>query len=325
MLDDIPPSLQETARLQHGVCSARQLLDAGLTRDALAFRVERGRWQRLYRGVYATYSGQPGRQAQLWAAILVACPGAMLSYGTAAEVSGLTDRQSGLIHLTVPSDRRIARPPGIAVHYSSRASQKVHPARLPAQTRVEETVLDLASVARGLDEAVAWVTRALGQRLTSQEKLRAAMQARAKMRWRTELAALLHPESAGIHSVLEWRYHRDVELPHGLPAGSRQARFRSSSHNAYRDRLYEAYLTVVELDGRAAHPDGERWLDIRRDNAAAAGGITTLRYGWLDVTQRPCLVAAEVATALAARGFSGAHPCSARCPVGRAGQCRPSA
>ena len=89
--------------------------------------------------------------------------------------------------------------------------------------------------------------------------------------------------------------------------------------SAYFDRFYEAYLVVVELDGRATHTLDTRWDDIRRDNATSASGILTLRYGWPDVTGRPCEVAAEVALTLAKRGFTGARPCSPGCPVGRDG------
>ena len=147
--------------------------------------------------------------------------------------------------------------------------------------------------------------------------MRAALTERQRIRWRGELTELLSPDAAGLHSVLEVRYHRDVERPHGLPGGSRQARFRVGSRNAFRDRIYEQYLTVVELDGRATHTIDRRWDDIRRDNATSAGGILTLRYGWFDVTKRPCQVAAEVAQALATRGYRGAKPCSSGCPVGR--------
>jgi hypothetical protein len=203
------------------------------------------------------------------------------------------------------------------VHYSARTDQALHPVLLPPQTRIEETVLDLASSARDLDSAVHWVTRGLGRRLTTQDRLRHALDQRPRFRWRQELTALLSPEAEGLHSVLEYRYHRGVELPHSLPRGARQARFQVAGRSAYRDRLYPEYLTVVELDGRAAHPGDERWTDIRRDNATSAGGILTLRYGWLDVTSQPCRVAAEVAQALAASGFRGARPCSPGCPVGR--------
>jgi hypothetical protein len=283
----------------------------------LSGRVSQGHWQRLHRGIYATFSGEPGREAVLWAAILWAGPGAMLSHQTAAELARITDRRSQLIHVTIPSERRIATAAGIAIHFSARANKALHPALLPPQTRIEETVLDLAGAASSVDDACAWVARAIGSRRTTQAKLRQAMELRSKMRWRPELTELLSADAAGLHSLLELRYHRDVERPHGLPGGIRQVRFRAGEHNEYRDLLYRAYLTAIELDGRLAHPGDERWTDIRRDNAAAADGIVTLRYGWPDVTKRPCQVAAEVDQVLAGRGFTGARPCSSGCPVGR--------
>jgi very-short-patch-repair endonuclease len=73
----------------------------------------------------------------------------------------------------------------------------------------------------------------------------------------------------------------------------------------YQDVRYERYRLIVELDGRAAHPEQQRWRDIRRDNASAAEGCVTLRYSWFDVTQRTCAVAAEVGGVLRSRGWAG--------------------
>src|SRR6185437_5072730 len=148
------------------------------------------------------------------------------SYTTAAEVAGLIDAPSELIHLTVSESRRVSRIPGIVVHRSRLAELERHPAATPPQTRIEHTVLDLAGAATRLDDACGWVTRALGRRLTTQERLRAALDQRRRLRWRGDLAELLSAELAGVNSVLEHRYVRDVERPHGLPPGTRQARVR---------------------------------------------------------------------------------------------------
>ena len=102
---------------------------------------------------------------------------------------------------------------------------------------------------------------------------------------------------------------------HRLPRGARQARARSGRRAVYRDILYDGYAVAVELDGQAAHPGDGRWRDIHRDNAAAADGIVTLRYGWLDVSQHPCLVAAQVAAVLSQRGHPAGQPCRPGCPV----------
>jgi hypothetical protein len=314
---DLPQELRELAEDQRGVVSRAQVLSLGISADAIAARLHRGSWQRLYPGVYAAFSGEPGRPAQLWAAVLTAGPGAMLSHLTAAELDRITDAPSSLIHLTVPSSRRVSKQPGLRIHLSHRAAIAVHPARTPPRTRVEETVIDLWDTAGCPDDAVAWVARSIGRRLTTQAKLREAMQARCKLHWRQLLADALSEEAAGLHSILEHRYVRGVERPHGLPTGRRQARARRGDKVEYRDTLYEDYGLVVELDGRLAHPDDARWTDIQRDNAAAAAGLATLRYGWLPITTGPCQVAAEVAKVLTARGYIGARPCSIGCPVGR--------
>ncbi len=83
----VPDTLRDVAALQDGVLTAAQLVEAGVTNETLSSRVRLGHWQRLYRGVYATFSGELGREAKLWAAVLACGPGAILSHQTAAEVS----------------------------------------------------------------------------------------------------------------------------------------------------------------------------------------------------------------------------------------------
>jgi hypothetical protein len=314
---ELPPSLRDAAEYQRGVVTSSQVTGSGLSRRAVLWRLRTGRWQRLHRGVYATFSGEPSREATLWAAVLYAGSGAVLSHRTAAELARLVDEPSDLLHVSIPADRRVSPSPGLALHISRRAREAVHPARLPPQTRIEETVLDLADAARIIDDAVGWITRALGRRLTTQARLRDALAQRPRIRWRHELTELLSPDLAGLMSALERRYHGHVERRHGLPAGTRQARALRDGRTEYRDVLYEKFATCVELDGRLAHPSETRWRDIRRDNAVAADGGVTLRYGWLDVAARACQTAAEVDRTLRRRGFAGGRPCGPACPVGR--------
>jgi hypothetical protein len=322
MTRDLPHQLSELAQCQAGVLTRAQAMRGGLTTGIIESLHASGRWQRLQFGVYATFSGPLPRQAVLWGAVLRAGPGALLSYQSAAELDHLIDEPADRIHLTIPLSRRVEPMPGILVHRSGRAGQARHPVLAPPRTRIEETVLDLAEVATNLDDVCGWVTRAVGRRLTTTSRLAAAMGQRERMRWRPELAELLSPDLAGVNSVLEYRYLRDVERPHGLPRGTRQARVQRGSRTEYRDVLYDDYGVVVELDGRVAHPDETRWRDDRRDNAATADGLATLRYGWLEVRQHPCLVAAEVARTLGRRGFRGARPCGPACPVQRSDPAR---
>ena len=61
---------------------------------AIQWRISSGTWQRLYPAVYATFTGKLSREGRLWAAVLTAGPGAVLSHETAAEIHRLTDKQS---------------------------------------------------------------------------------------------------------------------------------------------------------------------------------------------------------------------------------------
>jgi predicted transcriptional regulator of viral defense system len=119
MSNDIPPGLGDAARFQAGVVSRQQALRSGLSRSAITSKVKCGRWRQVYPGVYATFSGPVGRDAQLWAAVLYAGKGAQLSHETAAEVNGLTERQSRLIHVSIPADRRVSPPNGVEIHLSA--------------------------------------------------------------------------------------------------------------------------------------------------------------------------------------------------------------
>jgi hypothetical protein len=63
MSNDIPPALSDAARFQAGMVARRQALRSGMSSNAIASKVKRGRWRKIYPGVYATFSGPVGRDA----------------------------------------------------------------------------------------------------------------------------------------------------------------------------------------------------------------------------------------------------------------------
>ena len=324
VVSKLPPTLRSPAQRQYGVVSRSQALRAGLSPDMIKFRIRSGRWQQLHLGVYATFSGTPGRGARLWAALLAAGPDAALSYETAAELHGLSDKAASPIHVSVPRERHLVAIEGVRLHRSARVATATQ--GYPPRTTVEETVLDLTQVARSFDDVCGWVTRAIARELTDETSLQAAMDKRPRLRWRADLHEVLEAAATGDHSVLEFRYHRDVERAHSLPEPDRQVPFtEKDGRRGRRDRVYQEYGVVVELDGRLAHPEENRWKDKARDNAAAVARQQSLRYDWAAVTQRPCATAAEVAEVLRNHGWQGRpKSCSPGCPAfatpARAGQ-----
>jgi hypothetical protein len=320
MASEFPYTLRNLARHQSGIVCRSQALKAGLSVGTIKFRVSSGRWQQVYPGVYATFTGASGRGGQLWAALLWAGPGAMLSHETAAELQRLTDKPVQTTHVTVPVQRRVRAIPGVSIHRSGRAIEAVQQDSNPPLTRVEETVLDLTQTAGNFDDVCGWVTRAFARELTDEERLRVAMRQRGRLRWRADLHELIAAAASGDHSVLEYRYERDVERAHGLPEPVRQAPFTGpDGRRGRRDRLYRDYRVVVELDGRLAHPAEDQWRDKDRDNVAALDGYQSLRYGWAHVRWHPCATALQVARVLRVQGWDGwPRPCSPGCPVERA-------
>jgi hypothetical protein len=316
MAQELPkPCLQLLSR-QCGVIASWQAQAAGIGARQIENLLRYGRWQRLHQGVYAAFTGEPSRRALLWAAALSAGPGAILSQETAAELDGLIDVPSRLIHVTVPYARRRQPIAGIVVHRSSRSIGIKQQRGLPPQTNTEETVLDLAQATASFDEVISLLARACQRRLTTPFLLGETLALRPRMRWRAEIRQALPDVADGVHSPLEYRYLHGVERAHGLPRPDRQAPAQQHGARVFRDIRYRAYRLAVELDGNASHPDHRRWQDKHRDNAAAADGIFTLRYSWADVTKRPCQTAREIATVLANGGWRGTlRRCGPACGI----------
>ncbi|HEY6493202.1 MAG TPA: hypothetical protein VIZ43_08005 [Trebonia sp.] len=311
--------------VQRGIVDRKQALLAGFSRWQIEHRLESGAWQRAYPGVYTAFSGPLPRDARLWAAVLRAGTGAMLSHETAAEVHGIVDKPAGTdIHITVPLGRRPAqhRPArGIVIHRSDQSQQQfLGPFSLP-RTRIEDAVLDLVSAAPTFDQAYTWIARSVSRKLVTVDALRAALAARKRIRWRTWVTDALEDAEGGVHSSLELRYTRDVERAHRLPRSQHQARRHLGGKAQYRDNWYPDYRVVVEIAGPAYHQNEQVQLDKDRDNVnLALDDVKTHRFGPVSVTERACETAALVAATLQHNGWQGsAHACRRlNCPVGRA-------
>jgi hypothetical protein len=304
-MKQLPPQCLRLLKRQSGVIAAWQIDTADLDGREVENLLRTGRWRRLRYGVYASFTGEPPRSAVLWAAVLRAGPEAILSHETAAGLYGILDDRSRLIHVTVPHPQRLRPTAGLVIHRSSRIAQTRDDGFRPPRTTIEETVFDLAEAATTFDDVVSLLARACQQRLTAPYFLTLTLKSRPRMRWRAEIRFAIEDVASGAHSPLEHRYLRDVERAHGLPTADRQVSAVNRGMAVFRDVRYRKYGVVVELDGKASHPDARRWNDKRRDNAAAAEGLVTLRYGWADVSEQACETAGEVGAVMHLRGWKG--------------------
>ncbi len=314
----MPARLRARAALQAGVITREQAITSGMSSGGINAKLRYGRWQQVYRGVYATFTGPLDRTAKLWAAVLYAGRGAVLSYETAGELQKLLDRPLPIIHLTVPGNRRVTPADGLVIHVSDQGWRVPFPHGVLPTTLPEDTVIDLAESADDVDDVYGWVTKAFGRDITGDLKMRIAMGRRRKLRWRSELEEAVTAGAGGAHSALELRWDRDVERAHGLPGSRHQVPFRKGNgQRGYRDRVFTEWGVIIELDGTSAHPDERRGADKARDNHAAAEGHgQTLRYGWKEVRYEPCQTTVQTVKLLWRQGWRGKpESCSTACAI----------
>ena len=80
--------MAELADRQHGVVGHRQLIELGLSRQAIQQRAQRGRLHRIYRGVYAVGRRRINREGWWMAATLTT--GGVLSHRSATALWAVT-------------------------------------------------------------------------------------------------------------------------------------------------------------------------------------------------------------------------------------------
>src|ERR1700678_1020320 len=316
-----PVTWLELLDFQSRIVGRRQAVRYGVTQAAVGRRIRSGAWQRLHRGTYATFSGVPAREARLWAPLVRAGSGAVLSHETAAEVHRLIDKPGPKIHITVPISHDPARRGairGVVIHRSRNvSSEPLPPWQLP-RTPIAETVLDLIEAATTTDDAFAWLTRAFGRDLVNAGMLAAALASRKRMRRRPWLVEALADVADGVMSPIELRYVRDVERAHGLPQAKRQARRELDGGVRFLDNFYEAFQLCVEIDGRLSHPPEQKWCDADRDSDNLfRDDVQTIRLGLRHVTSGRCAQAAKLARLFIRRGWDGQglRPCGPDCAV----------
>lgn len=320
MSAELPAKLRKAAERQAGIVSRQQSITAEMSPRAIEWKVRAGEWRQVYWGVYVTFTGPLSRQAQLWAAVLYAGAGAVLSHESAAELQGLIDQPTTVIHVTVPARRRVTPVPGLAIHRSDLPERLAdYPAGEVPITLVADTVIDLAEASSSVEDVYGWVGRAFGRKEVTVDvvSMLAAVALRKKLRWRAELPEAIVAAAGGAHSALELLWEKNVEQRHGLPISRKQVPFTNENGQVgFRDREYVPWGVIIELDGKKSHPNERRGQDHARDRQTTVGSKETMRYDWKDVRYEACKSAVAVIRVLWRRGWRGRpKPCSAGCPV----------
>jgi very-short-patch-repair endonuclease len=305
---NLPHALAGLAEAQADVVSREQVLGLGLSRHVIERLLATDRWRAVARGIYHTLPTEPRWDSLAWAGALIGGARARMGPQASAYLYQLLDVAPMPIDVLVPADRYLQRSGPWNFHRERIGARRPQSRGSLPRLSVEDTVLDLCA-SSGEGDAVALLATAVQRRLTTPARLVKSMSYRSRQRHRGMIADVLADIEQGAESRLELSYLRLVERPHELPKGERQKRRHGLPYVS--DVGYDQYALLVELDGRLGHQGADRFRDMERDNRFAVVSWTTLRYGWFDVVERPCVVARQVAEALMVRGWPG--PLT-RCP-----------
>lgn len=295
--DAVGRAIEALASSQHGVVSRRQLLDLGLSEDAIARRHARRELIRLHQGVYAVGHRRLTANARELAAILACGPGAVLSHRSAGRRHGLLRSASPRIEVSVPRGRGPRS--GIVVH---------RPRALSAEDRTVVEGIPITSVARTVVDLAGRLDRPGLQRvlgaadhaqLLDVVAIERALERLPRARGRHRLLdalSIYRSEPAFTRSEAERRLLR-LCRENGLPAP--QANLWIAGYEV--DLFWPDAGLALEMDGWAFH-SGRRAFheDRRRDRALLAAGVETARVTSEDLRD-PKALARELRSILARR------------------------
>jgi very-short-patch-repair endonuclease len=260
-------------RRQHGVIARGQLLELGLSPDAIAHRLKVGRLHPLWRGVYAVGRPTVSWRGRLMAASLRCGPEALLSHRSAASLWGLLPRH-GSIDVVVPY-RTARRPPGIRVH--RRVGLNSNDRRVIDGIPVTDPIATIVDISCGtplgrLERAIREADRL---DIVDPESLREALDSSPRRPGIGRLRSLLDSETFSlVDSKLE-RLFLELVRAARLPMPKTQTWL-----NGFRVDFYWPDLgLVVETDGLRYHrTPSQQKKDHIRDQAHTVAGLTTLRF-----------------------------------------------
>lgn len=162
--------LYETAENQAGYFTASQAKDHGFSWERLSDNVKRGRFMRLFRGVYRLTHFPSSPHEDLFVAWLRTGPHAVISHESALYLYNLSDVLPGDIHVIIPRTGSRRRP-GLRLHTNSLKPKEITTREGLPVTTAARTIADVAIDGAARELIVQAIHEAVDRGLTSPEAL----------------------------------------------------------------------------------------------------------------------------------------------------------
>lgn len=297
-------ALGELAKRQHGVVARPQLLELGLSRRAIAGRIERGLLNEIFLGVYAFGARRITQKGRWTAAVLAAGDGAVLSHGSAGRLWRLLPPVPERIEVTCPTGRIVRRKGIVSRQSALRDDEWLRRDGIPATSPVR-TIFDLAAVLK-MRELERAFHEAEAREMTDRVSLPMLLERYPGRRGSRNLRALLEAGQPGgiTRNDFEEAFLMLVDR-YGLRRPRMNADLAIRGRFFEIDALWERERVAVELDSRSIHGTRKKFeSDRHRDRILVAEGWRTMRISWLQLQEEPEEIVEDLKQALG----QGHHP-----------------
>jgi hypothetical protein len=265
-------AISDFALRQHGVITAAQLRQAGLSYAAISQRVKSGRLHRIHRGVYAVGHPAASQHAKWMAAVLACGPSAVLSHRSAAALWELLRPIEGPVEVSIRTKNGRRPRYGIRVHRR---------AGLPMQSLTIRSLIPVTVPWQTIEDLRGVVSPQLQRRALRQAEVR-------------RLAPGPHSPGDRTRSDLEL-YFLNLCRRNGIPPPLVNVRIGRWTV----DFLWPEHRLVVETDSWRFHggsvafeDDHARDLDLRRR------GYAVHRFSERQIREEEDVVVFDLAAAL---------------------------
>jgi hypothetical protein len=278
--------LARIARRQHGLVTRKQLLAAGISREEIRRRIQKGALLVVHPGVYRVGHKAPSIEARYLAAVLACGEGAVLSGQAAAYLWGLIKGTAPPPEVTAPKRRKVR---GVRTRHARRGEIEATTWHGIPITTVPRTLVDLSSLLQLEDLARACHEAGVLHRTTPRQ-VEQVLTKHSNTPGAKQLRKVMHGEVHITLSALERRFLerlREAGLPEPVTnrkAGEKRVDCRWPQHNL-----------TVELDSYRYHSSRHAWeQDRRREREAYARKDDFRRYTYHDVFEDPQRMLAEL-------------------------------
>lgn len=304
---DLPEEVRRLVDRQLGLVTWRQLIDGGLTRHAVAWRLGH-RWRSALPGVIDVHRGGMTGDRRLVAALLYAGDEAVVAGATAARWYGVTRvPEAGPVDLMVPGPRTSRTVGFVRIRRSWVVEPRVRsrgPIRLVSPGRA---VVEAARATPWDDHAIAIVVEAVQRRICT---------ASSVMTWNDLLGRrgsavvrrALDDVHAGAWSVPEATLRKLVTSSSRLPEPWANPELKALDGTVLTrpDLWYDDVGLAVMVHSRAYHAVGDDWeRTVSSDSDLVEHGVPVLGVTPTQLTRSPADVLARVERAYAAARASG--------------------